>query len=1511
MCSVRTLMDGGDGPPMLRVGDAVVRGVDWGKGSQARGNEDGRDLYDAEKARRDSLEKETTTAKASPVDCKDAMTESPDPVDEDPPGKVDDTHELSTEPAVESNESVAQTLPEEPPKSEAEIADTKKPKKSPSPKLPVGIVVAVESWKGVPAMARRVRWKLTGVEGVYRFGGDGGIYELCHVEVNSRGTRIKKRYPLPESSEQCAARHGFGTRATHSVLLRVKKYGTRQVDDNDVTLVCDGILEWPDFGAGVRVKCTRHEDGSVTLEETELMFGSKDSGWNSRFGQPSFVSGTRTRLSPVKKDVEAGKSAILESLKPLSAYEELAGTSSFVVDLLRNPADGGKLAVSSCMRLYKDCQYDIADISSTLPQSPVPPPISFDREYHAPSLSLSRDGRTVSCVSSEGGRGTAFGAIGFTKGVHYWEIKLEQADIGSVFIGVAEKPIGSGSGSSYNYDSPPRLNRWLGWGFVNFRATYTSGAERIFGSHCHSGDTVGVLLDCDAGRVSFFFDGLKYGEHILNDLGCAFENISPFGFNVDGCGSGGAGQGAPSGFDSGSSNRLPAQGTIQPRTLFPVIGLRNQGDRITLSSKWNTTFGVDGVVSLRNIIAFDELLASYSHEVANEMNFPLWFLEESLSDYSRWIDCRWTRSTTRGSGPFRSTSSCLDVYFDLSPMACAAASAALGLNEALLAGDRVKLSRSAGRILELAEEAIVLGCYQGRLYYRIVSQKSEGGSLNEGGGRAWCWDESEVVDPLLFVLPSKGHGIRLPKLARFACPSNGGLRVVYDNGAVLRSDLEIFDGSVTLGTIPVGTVIQQKDVLDRRVNSCGVVRFRVRYSEIGVGWISARIRGGTEELIVEPVVLPDGSSESVSTDCHLSPMSCASEWYKSWKDSQVSLVESCIDLDEFRVASVDDFQALASQACISGLSSLESDMVFTSAINAISNFSDSGDSLEIQFQHTASALSYAVATVEGSNSRVLPGASAAAHQAVAAVFSRFDALPPVKAILTRISMLRSFNRRARFALPWMPIRPCQEGSAILGGLFGHGTAPDRAGRARLATADESWVQVPSVASELRVVRGILFTSVKRDFLNSIVDATTTPTPLSHDEYELPRDIRTVRINRLKAGRAMLGDDRSAKRKFSVFAQLLNETKNWGGAALRRGYVAKGHGGQKRAFKVKLIGEGVNDYSGPYREAFTDAIAEVTKVDADGRCPLGVLDCTPNNASSLGENRDLFMFALNGHELAAAPRKSDSFLPSNEDHIRKSFASLLVPRDEASREVEESLVFLGRLAGTAFRHGIPLDIPLPMASVWKALTEDPVSAAEKLRELDELAYRQLEDEKDAEASPLLLWQQRMLNAFAEGLGNVLPIEVLPLLTGEELRDAICGNPDVDADLLKRIVEYEGYVATDPVIGYFWDTLNDMTNSERKQFLQFVWARNRLPMRESDFDAPFKILKDPQKSDQALPSASTCFFTLTLPEYSSQEVLRNKLLFAISNVTTMETDFQTNSAEIAEGYRGFEIDTRPRS
>lgn len=437
----------------------------------------------------------------------------------------------------------------------------------------------------------------------------------------------------------------------------------------------------------------------------------------------------------------------------------------------------------------------------------------------------------------------------------------------------------------------------------------------------------------------------------------------------------------------------------------------------------------------------------------------------------------------------------------------------------------------------------------------------------------------------------------------------------------------------------------------------------------------------------------------------------------------------------------------------------------------------------------------------------------------------------------------------------------------------------------------------SIASRVRKCRRLLFSSVKLTFLDSVVGATTTPTPLSHDEYELPREVRTVHINRIKARRC----DTSSKKKYAVFSQLKHEMRGWNGAWLRRGYVAKGHGGQKRAFKVKLVGEGVNDYSGPYREVFGDAIREV-EATQDGAGVLGLLDPSPNNVNEIGGHRDLLVFCSPIKSRPAAPNRdvSSSELTSIANFFRCSMGG----RGELTREIEEGLSFLGRLVATACRHGIQVDLHLPQGTVWKKIAEDTdASTASVLAEIDLLESRYLNEHKElSDGNNLLTMQQRMLNSFADGMASVLPIELFSIFTGAELNEFICGNASVDVDLLMRVVEYEGYTANSQVIKYFWDTLREMTNVERKSFLQFVWARSRLPTREIDFEAPFKIIKDTKSTgDDALPSASTCFFTLTLPAYSSKDVLRKKLVFAIENGYTMESDYVTNEAEVDKGWK----------
>jgi HECT-domain (ubiquitin-transferase) len=52
---------------------------------------------------------------------------------------------------------------------------------------------------------------------------------------------------------------------------------------------------------------------------------------------------------------------------------------------------------------------------------------------------------------------------------------------------------------------------------------------------------------------------------------------------------------------------------------------------------------------------------------------------------------------------------------------------------------------------------------------------------------------------------------------------------------------------------------------------------------------------------------------------------------------------------------------------------------------------------------------------------------------------------------------------------------------------------------------------------------------------------------------------------------------------------------------------------------------------------------------------------------------------------------------------------------------------------------------------------------------------------------------------------------------------------------------------------------------------------------------------ERPDAYLPSAQTCFFSLSLPAYSSKEILKAKLLFAIHNSPTMDADVRLHNAE----------------
>ncbi|KAI9916082.1 hypothetical protein PsorP6_007059 [Peronosclerospora sorghi] len=175
------------------------------------------------------------------------------------------------------------------------------------------------------------------------------------------------------------------------------------------------------------------------------------------------------------------------------------------------------------------------------------------------------------------------------------------------------------------------------------------------------------------------------------------------------------------------------------------------------------------------------------------------------------------------------------------------------------------------------------------------------------------------------------------------------------------------------------------------------------------------------------------------------------------------------------------------------------------------------------------------------------------------------------------------------------------------------------------------------SSESCTQRSVEFLSTSLKLPQSDLSGTTfyerqqqVPPPLPSDEYEDPREIRVIRINRIQAQASklrLLSQPGDCLRR-SVFGQIYCEMRAWSDSFFRHDYCGKGHGGQRRAFKVKFLGEGVNDYGGPYRALFEKIMDELQMDNVElAKGEQGLLQLLipcPNRRSATGSNQDKFL-----------------------------------------------------------------------------------------------------------------------------------------------------------------------------------------------------------------------------------------------------------------------------------------------
>ena len=128
------------------------------------------------------------------------------------------------------------------------------------------------------------------------------------------------------------------------------------------------------------------------------------------------------------------------------------------------------------------------------------------------------------------------------------------------------------------------------------------------------------------------------------------------------------------------------------------------------------------------------------------------------------------------------------------------------------------------------------------------------------------------------------------------------------------------------------------------------------------------------------------------------------------------------------------------------------------------------------------------------------------------------------------------------------------------------------------------------------------------------------------------------------------------------------------------------------------------------------------------------------------------------------------------------------------------------------------------------------------------------------------------------------------------DRTAGGFDVE-DLRANCVFDGGYNATSRTVCLLWKVLKSFSPEERGQFLQFVTGCPRPPLLGFRYMHPhrFKIVKVAAESGgvmagllaraglkadvSRLPTASTCFNELKLPNYKTERQLRDKLTSAL--------------------------------
>ena len=154
----------------------------------------------------------------------------------------------------------------------------------------------------------------------------------------------------------------------------------------------------------------------------------------------------------------------------------------------------------------------------------------------------------------------------------------------------------------------------------------------------------------------------------------------------------------------------------------------------------------------------------------------------------------------------------------------------------------------------------------------------------------------------------------------------------------------------------------------------------------------------------------------------------------------------------------------------------------------------------------------------------------------------------------------------------------------------------------------------------------------------------------------------------------------------------------------------------------------------------------------------------------------------------------------------------------------------------------------------------------------------------------------IRSFRRGMADVVPSSCLDIFAAQELELLLCGMPAIKVEEWKASAIYSGnhrdglpFGPDSPLALWFWQIVEALPQAECALLLKFSTGSAMVPSQGFEHlmglsgEQRFTIALMPH-GDERLPTASTCFNLLKLPDYSSKAILEERKLLLLMCVQT---------------------------